>query len=807
MRARREPLWLVLGALAALSCQGRTSLLVRVEADPELSSPENLDGLRIEAVGSTSGGMHDRTFPLTGPFPHTYRLFPYDGFPEEDVTITVRGLKGETEIVRQARVVAFAPNSHAEVTLHLHAACAGIDCPFGVPCAPSGECSVQNECTTDAQCDDQIDCTRDTCQGRFCFNEPADDLCPEGEVCHTSGGCAMACPDDTYCNDLDGSFCNGVEECVGGRCIGSQLAGCDDSDACTTDTCDEDGDGCTNERRADACAIGTSQPCTTTCGTEGSQTCTPECVWDACVAPAEVCNGVDDDCDASTDEGFQCAQGSTDDCTTQCGSTGSRACSGVCIYDACMPPADTCNGADDDCNGTCDDGQECCQNTITTCTTSCNSTGTSRCGAGCTYEDCVAPAETCNGVDDDCDGTCDNGSECCQNTTVGCATSCGSTGTQPCDGSCRLGTCTIPPETCNGVDDNCDGTCDNGAGMDCCRNISISCATSCDPAGVQTGTQACSSSCLRQGPCVAPPEDCTNGRDDNCVGGIDCADPDCATTPTCMGTCMGCPGENDITLPGGRLSVTLGPDSHAGSCGGDGGSEGYLRFTVAAQSDVFITTHGAGVDTVLYLRSGTMNCCGTELACNDDADAMSTSVLRARVAAGTYHLFIDTKAAISGQISVDVFIEAPGTLGDRCANAIGIPAGTTLLQGVLSAAAGDYQPQFGGTGCPNARVTGCDRVYYFYLPTSTTVRFNGCTRLGTTSSLNGEHLAYIRNVCTESASQAACHDDCGTPNMICNNGRRDADVSATIGPGLFYFVSDGIGSCGCTSYEYVLSGL
>jgi hypothetical protein len=66
----------------------------------------------------------------------------------------------------------------------------------------------------------------------------------------------------------------------------------------------------------------------------------------------EVCNAVDDDCDGTRDDGFECEQnGSGVACTTTCGSTGVGDCDATCMATSCMPPAETCNYADDDCDG------------------------------------------------------------------------------------------------------------------------------------------------------------------------------------------------------------------------------------------------------------------------------------------------------------------------------------------------------------------------------------------------------------------------------------------------------------------------
>lgn len=65
----------------------------------------------------------------------------------------------------------------------------------------------------------------------------------------------------------------------------------------------------------------------------------------------ELCNATDDNCNAAPDETFACVQNTPGlTCTTTCGSTGSRTCSATCTLPACTPPAEICNGVDDDCD-------------------------------------------------------------------------------------------------------------------------------------------------------------------------------------------------------------------------------------------------------------------------------------------------------------------------------------------------------------------------------------------------------------------------------------------------------------------------
>ncbi len=137
----------------------------------------------------------------------------------------------------------------------------------------------------------------------------------------------------------------------------------------------------------------------------------------------EVCNGVDDDCDGLIDEGFDI----DGDGYTTCGSGrgignpyGSPLASFIDCNDnnAAIHPGATelCNGVDDDCDGTIDEGFDIDGDGYTTC-------GSGR-GIGNPYGsplasfiDCndnnaaIHPGATelCNGIDDDCDGTIDEG--------------------------------------------------------------------------------------------------------------------------------------------------------------------------------------------------------------------------------------------------------------------------------------------------------------------------------------------------------------------------------------------------------------
>ncbi len=106
---------------------------------------------------------------------------------------------------------------------------------------------------------------------------------------------------------------------------------------------------------------------------------------------AEVCNGIDDDCDGIVDEGFDVD------------GDGYTTCGGDCDdADPAVNPgaAEVCNGGDDDCDGLVDEGFDADGDGYTTCGGDCDD-----------VDPAVNPgaAEVCNGIDDECDGIVDEG--------------------------------------------------------------------------------------------------------------------------------------------------------------------------------------------------------------------------------------------------------------------------------------------------------------------------------------------------------------------------------------------------------------
>jgi hypothetical protein len=357
----------------------------------------------------------------------------------------------------------------------------------------------------DNDCDSEVD-EGFTDIGLPCDGVDSDD-CANGTLTCTQDGSGLECINETVTNIVD--VCDGVDnDCDG--------------------TADEDflllGEPC-DSADLDFCANGAYS-----CTQDGSDV---ECIQETISDIAEVCDGIDNDCDTETDEGFPlkgqpCDGGDLDECANgayTCTADGSDV---ECVNETVTDIAETCNGQDDDCDGPADEdfgklGKPCdgadsdfCENGTFTC----NAEGTD---VECINETVTNIVDVCNGFDDDCDGTADEdyptkGAACDSGDTDFCKN-----GTFTCKGSGLDVECVNEKpanvqEICDYKDNDCDGTVDegypglgdkcDGQDSDFCANGTYTCKQ--DGSGVE---------CVNEKP-VNIAEIC-DGKDNDCDGKTD----------------------------------------------------------------------------------------------------------------------------------------------------------------------------------------------------------------------------------------------------------------------------------------------
>jgi alpha-tubulin suppressor-like RCC1 family protein len=396
---------------------------------------------------------------------------------------------------------------------------------------------VDDDC--DGKVDENYAPTPTTCGVGACA-ATGTTLCVSGNV---QNGCVAGTPaaSDTTCNGIDDN-CNGmadegyvalptscgvgacaatgVTSCVAGAVQNSCHAGTPGSSDTTCNGIDDNCNGMADEGYValpTSCGVGA-------CAATGVTSCVSGAVQNSCHAgtPAAsdtTCNGVDDNCNGTVDEGYaplptSCGVGA-------CAATGVTSCVSGAVQNSChagTPAASdtTCNAVDDNCNGTVDEGYVAL---ATSCGVgACAATGVTSCVSGAVQNSCHAgtPAAsdtTCNGVDDNCNGTADEGYAPLP-TSCGVG-ACAATGVTSCvsgavQNSCHAGTPAASDTTCNGVDDNCNGSVDEGY---------VSLATSC---GSGTCTAAGATSCVSgavQNSCVAPSADADHDGTPDCADG------------------------------------------------------------------------------------------------------------------------------------------------------------------------------------------------------------------------------------------------------------------------------------------------